>query len=526
MRTRVSHLFWKVSPWILAIAIVLFSALLYLRKTASFRFFDEENNIVAGYLMTQGRALYRDIFMNHNPLPLVISQLLQQAIPSGTLFDLVKLHRVFMVVFALIANSLLLIRFRSKALLFVGAYEYMRFYISGQMFLAEGMMAYMFAYYIFLLIEAYYDKKQAISIRDTVIASFLFAFIVLSREPYVPLVVVLYALVLIRSASSKWAWGCATASFAAVGLFMLQYDLGEFYKQVVTLNASFSFDESKAQNGTQLFSGLTQLYQYFIEAIKFDKPLYIILGMVNMLFAIGLGTIVRSEWRNKVHTSLLLSIVILLAFLAGMRNFGAGVEWFGMYRSIPYIALLVSFVSYTANIKIQTVILFTVILIACVHPRSHFLEERNNAEEYYINYSQSYTVGEIFKTLCKNYSRCTLHIEDIDVYPYMVSNIEPNYMYAFHYPVQMKYLDFAAIRDQHISSHPPTIYYDSSCKIANHSLPQSVSEQYIWLIKDDKSSADKRSCIAIRARELLPSLDSSQKEDLKKHFYSLPSNSL
>ena len=522
MRTRVSRLFSKVSPWILAIAIALFSALLYLRKTASFRFFDEENNIVAGYLMTQGRALYRDIFMNHNPLPLVISQLLQQAIPSGTHFDLVKLHRVFMVVFALIANGLLLIRFRSKALLFVGAYEYMRFYISGQMFLAEGMMAYMFAYYIFLLIEAYYDKRQAISIRDTLIASFLFAFIVLSREPYVPLVVVLYALVLIRSISSKWAWGCATASFAAVGLFMLQYDLGEFYKQVVLLNGPHSVLESKTQGGLQIYSGIWQILDYIRVGFSFDKPLYLILSPICVL--VLLFILHQLQSRRWSHSFFFLLTSILILFLAGIRNFGSGTEWFGMYRSISYIAIITAFASSISSQKTKVALLIVIVFIALLHPRSHFIETRNNASEYYINYSPSYTTGTIIALLCEGQHDCNVFIDGIDVYPYFVSKIKPNYRFAFHYPVNRLFLDYSQVRTESLISEKPIVYYDVSCMISPYKLPDVISQEYMWLNKIDQDGAfHEPSCIAIR-KDRAGNVSSSARVEMRKHLYILPDN--
>ena len=149
----------------LVFGMMLVSSYVYLRETSAFRFFDEENNIVAGYFLTTGKHLYSDIFMNHNPLPIFISASIQEALRITTLFELVKYHRMFMIGLALCANAILLIRFRHKAFLFIFVYEFLKFYLSGQMFLAEGMIAYPLAYMVLLLTATgLVIKKLAISI--------------------------------------------------------------------------------------------------------------------------------------------------------------------------------------------------------------------------------------------------------------------------------------------------------------------------------------------------------------------------
>lgn len=504
----------------IALFLALFSAYLYLKKTASFRFFDEENNIVAGYFMTQGRALYKDIFMNHNPLPLVISQILQSIFRSDTLFELVKLHRVYMIVFGLAANTLLLIRFRTKALLFVGVYEFLRFYISGQMFLAEGMIAYMFAYYVFLLSEKYYqDKDSHVSTAELIISSVLFVFISLSREPYVPLVAILYALVLIKCKAKIHVIFAILLSGLSIFLFMLQYDLGEFYKQVFILNKQFAYEESKSQGGLQIFSGITQLYQYVFAAIDLNKPLYIVLGIINIAF-IFLTTKIVLARKGVFHKIFICAVFVSLLFISGMRNFSAGVEWYGMYRSIPYIVIILAFVSSSISHKLNLVLLTIVLVLAFTHPRSHFIERRVNADEYYINYSTTTTDGVVLESLCKNIVGCTLHIDDIYVYPYIVSKIKPSSGYALYYPVQRAFLDFKSIRETDLLQNPPTLYYDGSCHISRIGLPYRIQNEYIWLIKDDGKKVEK-SCIAFN-RSIADKITNDKKEFIKKHFYKLP----
>lgn len=504
-----------IFPWLVASVLILFSAFLYLKKSASFRFLDEENNIVPGYLMTQGLGLYKDIFMNHNPLTIVMSQIIQSVVKSDTLFDLIKLHRSFMIAFGLVANLLLLIRFGSKALVFVGIYEFLRFYISGQMFLAEGMIAYAIAYFMLLLIEIFITKRSKVLPKDILISTFLFSFIVLSREPYVPLAIVLYTLILSRVSKIKYTLISAFLSATIISVFMLQFNIPEFYKQVVLLNGPYATQETKVQGGMQIYSGILNLYEYIFAAITLDKPLYIILAVVNITLFILVFTHFRRS--NKRVALIQLSLLFLILFLAGIRNFASGVEWFGMYRSIPYIVILISIVSGLISKKMGTTILFFVLLIAFTHPRSHFLEKRDNASEYYINYSPSYSVGSVFRMLCDDPS-CTLHIDGLDIYPYFVSRLKPSYKYAIYYPLNEKYLDYQSIRQRSLTENSPSIYYDSACKVTPNKLPKSIENDYIRL-KEINLTGEiiGKSCIAVK-KSIVSKLNNQSKADIRKNL--------
>ena len=485
--------------------MVLCTSYFYLRKTASFRFFDEENNIVAGYLMTTGRDLYTDIFMNHNPLPIVLSAVIQKLFVINTLFELVKYHRLFMIVFALVANILLFVRFRFKSLIFICVYEFIKFYLSGQMFLAEGMIGYMFAYLVLLIITSL-SLRLKIQKMDVLIASLCVSFIVLSREPYIPVAFALYMIVFYLSKSKKWFVVCAILSISIIIGVMIQFNLGEFYKQVVLLNREMAKDEFKVQNGMQIFSGLTQLYQYVFVGLKLDKPVYIVLGLVNIVL---LYLSVKNIRRVRLpYRMIVLVTALIILFLAGVRNYQAGAEWYGMYRSIPYIAIILASVSALALNRTTLFIIICTYLVAFIHPRSHILEQKTNTLEYYINYSQTNQFGSVINSLCSNYPySCSLHVDDIFVYTYWLTKKPLTYKYAFYYGVNQAYLDYKEIRRKELIYDPPTIYLDANCNVAPVKLPVEIESDYRYLTEIDLLTNKRRqSCIAVR-KELLPYID-------------------
>lgn len=514
-RNKYKRYVLPLSLFVLTAFLVLVTSYLYLKKTASFRFFDEENNIVAGYLITTGRRLYSDIFMNHNPLPLYMSAAIQKIVPVQTLFELVKVHRLFMILFGIGANILLYVRFRSKALMFICVYEFMRYYVSGQMFLAEGMIAYMFAYIVLLIISTLTSHKK-IQKWDIVITSFCFTFIILSREPYIPVALFLYSIVFLLASSKKQFILSALLALGITAAVMIQFDLSEFYKQVFLLNREMARNEFKVQDGMQMFSGLTQLYQYVQVGLRFDKPLYILLALVNILLLfLSVNVLKRTSRMNQI---VILTTGFVVLFLAGVRNFGAGVEWFGMYRSIPYISILLAMVSALASNRISLLVIIVTFLIAFLHPRSHVIEKRVNAEEYYINYSQTNQVGAVITALCKDYPKpCTLHIDDIYVYPYWITKKPPSYKYAFYYGVNQIYLDYKAIRERELLKSAPTIYYDANCMVSPVGLPAQIKSDYTYLTEINlMTHKEKQSCIAVQ-NELLPYVDADVAKEIFKN---------
>lgn len=499
----------------LVFGMMLVSSYVYLRETSAFRFFDEENNIVAGYFLTTGKHLYSDIFMNHNPLPIFISAGIQETLRITTLFELVKYHRMFMIGFALCANSILLIRFRHKAFLFIFVYEFLKFYLSGQMFLAEGMIAYPLAYMVLLLTTTGLVHKK-ISNLDLTISSCCFIFIALSREPYVPVTLVIFGLILFFTHSRKMALYAGIISLVLIGMFMLQFDLSEYYKQVVLLNRALAKGDLKDQGNLQMYSGLLQLFQYVIVGMKLDKPVYIVLSAVSAAFLYLVGR--KTHSLKGVGQWLFLVIVFGILFLAGIRNYSAGSEWYGMYRSIPYIAILLAFVSSIASARLIVTLLCFTLGVAIFHPRSHFREKRINADEYYIQYSRTNQTGQVINLLCSKYPHsCTLHIDDIDVYPYWITKKPPSYQYIFYYPVNKAYLDYKQIHLKALLDSPPIIYYDGSCMVDPTHLPKSLESQFVFLREFSLDTGkEKQACIAVN-RKLLPYIDDDIKSAISKH---------
>ena len=117
---------------------------LYAPRTAAFGCFDDCFNYGAGFFITKGKLLYRDIFFNHQPLMAYISALIQSFTQPRNIYELLLRHRQFMIIWNFFWAVVLLFQFGSAGMLFSLQYELTKFYIFGDRFLAEGLIVYHF----------------------------------------------------------------------------------------------------------------------------------------------------------------------------------------------------------------------------------------------------------------------------------------------------------------------------------------------------------------------------------------------
>src|SRR3989344_3439524 len=138
---------------------LLIISVIYFQFSGSGRFTDEFNSFVRANFMIKGRQIYSEIFSHHQPIMVYISHVLQKILHPNSLFQLVVVHRLFVIVFALLASLILIARFRKPAVLFVFLFELSKYYLFGNLFLGETLIAYAFAYLVGLVLLKFNKEK-------------------------------------------------------------------------------------------------------------------------------------------------------------------------------------------------------------------------------------------------------------------------------------------------------------------------------------------------------------------------------
>jgi hypothetical protein len=125
----------------------------YFQHLFSFRFVDEEDNLILGHFLLQGERLYSDLFSHHQPLAYILSAAIQLFTHPIEIYSLVQIHRLFMIAWSLLWVTVLLFRFRFKVIVPLLIYELSKFYLLGNLFLAESLNVYLVLYLTFFLFE-------------------------------------------------------------------------------------------------------------------------------------------------------------------------------------------------------------------------------------------------------------------------------------------------------------------------------------------------------------------------------------
>lgn len=497
---------FTVAVWLIGIGILLLSNYLYLSRIASFRFVDEYTNMVVGRLIQSGHTLHQDIFFHHHPLPVFISSWLQSTFEIQSIYELIKVHRYFVALFSLIASGVLLLRFRSRALLMVVVFEYTKYYLFGYQFLAEALIAYPIAYVCLLIFEVYKDKKS-LSISDLLLATILMWWTLFQREPYAIFALFLISLLCVRAAKKTHIISCVLV-FASLTLAILAVlPLSDYFTQVFELNAAYAKDEL-ASNFLQYIRGVTYLGGYMWTAFTDKHFLYVVLAGASVTSIILLSRMLQ----RRLYVLLGVSITMLL--LSGLRNIELGSLWYGMYRSIPHTIVLFSIV---ASFLKPTYRYFFVVAFAgavVLLPSSHLFEKRDNATEFYVNYSHTDTVGQVIQALCPD-RKCRLHIDGEDVLVYWQTGLQPWFRYSLFYHIQEAYLDYKSMRLEAFESSPPDIYYKSECDVHKGFMDVVQKDsRFVPVLKDGKTS-----CIWV-THSVFSSLGSDQHKQLMLHGYA------
>src|SRR3989344_1345303 len=312
---------------------------IYIPRVNAFGCFDDCFNYVGGFFIANGKHIYSDFFFNHQPIPAFLSYVIQTITHPINLFDLVLRHRQFLMLFGLLFNALLIIRFRLPAFLFVIIFEISKFYVFGDRFLAEGIIVYPTIYMTGIVLLKF-SGRRLFPIDYYLVSIFSF-FVVFSREPYVPLALLLFATIL---------WGkfdkikkISIAIFTILSIITLFYifDLKEYFFNVVTVNSQTVFISEAGVN--QMFGPkilqifLYPFYVFFSEPWNVFKQLLI---GISLLFLLHFVMLIKDK------KLLLAALIFVILGLGNLRIVVPGKLFYDAFHMIIWYALFIFITSY------------------------------------------------------------------------------------------------------------------------------------------------------------------------------------
>jgi hypothetical protein len=92
----------------LLLLFFFFTSKAYINHVFFLDFADEEENFLPGQYIFQGKKLYTDIFVQHQPLAYIGSGVIQKIVHPQTISALVKTHRYGIILWSLIWSIILI----------------------------------------------------------------------------------------------------------------------------------------------------------------------------------------------------------------------------------------------------------------------------------------------------------------------------------------------------------------------------------------------------------------------------------
>lgn len=518
-KTKMSVRIKRVFLISLLVPLWVFLRSVYRDRISAFGCFDDCFNYMGGYFLLSGKRLFSEIFFNHMPLMAYISAAIQHFTKPESLYMLIYEHRMALIYFFIAADVLLIARFGLIGFGFALLYETTKGFLFGERFLAEAIIVYPIVYLFGLAWERLRGRK--IARLEIILSAILAWFVVFSREPYIPLALILFGVIIwpVKNVWNRLAIGfflllCATS--------ILFHDPSEFWFNVVTVNKlSVAATEATANNLAGI--GIMQIFLYpfflfFGGSWNLFRVVETTVGALFLLAGLLLTWQVPRSRLRVVYSFVLLGIANIRSVAAGDLYYGAfhHIQWYGLM----IFAVLLFFQDLWRQTRVRLYALFGIVIFGAItvwavaSPQSYLHENVDRQTEFTTNYAQYYTVGEVVRRL-SDFNDSLFLDEWDDLIYWQAKRLSP-YRYSWYTSVMPQFETYRAAREDMFANTPPTFYYGRCSQAIGSalSLPEDKSAEYVRLMQKSKPS-----CLWIH-RAKLSTISSDQWQSVVEFQYS------
>ena len=485
----------KILLFVGSALLLLLLAYVYFQQSVSFSFVDEYDNFIAAYFMLGGKKLFTDIFHNRQFGPVYLSYLIQLITQPESLYQLIMVHRIFVIFFSLIFTVLLSIRFGLIGIIFALLYEPIKFYFHGNLFLGESFIVYPLMYLFFLIFE---NKREEIAL-DHLLVGIFFWFACFMREPYIPLATFLLFCYLIKFKKVKASKSSLILIIFLSVLSFIGVNIKDYFFQLFQVNSSRIFTNSnESLNVTNLLKGFLYPFTVFFGGVwNYFRSITATYSMILILLSVFLLKTSKKYWQ--------VTVIFISLGLAALRSVESGKEFYGAYRMTLWygtiIASVLILLRYLLNNKklsrFAVLTVLSIIFILSYFPGNFIYKKINREEMFNINYNRSFVNGEIVRILSS--LNDTLFVDGYESLIYWQAKIPSSYKYIFYYPVMKGVYRFDQERVNMLRTKTPSFYFiDCNYRKINPIPPEIKSNfrQFIYTINNEET------CLYINSNKL------------------------
>lgn len=475
---------------------------IYIPRVNAFGCFDDCFNIVAGYFINEGKILYKEVFFNHQIITPFISSFIQNIANPINIFELVLRHRQFVLFFGFVFNLLLVLRFGVRIAPFIFFFEFTKFYVFGDRFLAENLVVYPLVYNFNLIWEKFNNRK--IFTFDFLLAAIFTWFVIFTREPFILLSLFLFGLFLYNKNKIKIKLVSALIFLVLSFLTLSKVPILDYYFNVFTINFETFGGEL---NFIRVFESFFYPIYLFASSEK-NIFRFLLLSLSSLFIFLTLNFLLKKKFK-------LIILVFLVLFLANIRSVLPGRIFYDAFHMVPWFGLFVmSIFLLVFNLKKYTFLISSILILSLLIflPNSFLTEKIDTHKEFIVNYGNYLQVGGVIKNLAAPSD--TLFVDGFDELIHWQADLPSPYKYSWYTSIMPRFEKYSDERFLMFQDNPPDFYYGSCPKEKNsfRIMPKEAMKQYQNLY-----SFGKPTCVFVR-KEKIKEIPESNWKKVKEEF--------
>lgn len=469
----------------LALFAVLLVGLTYplaMKYSQSFKFVDEDEYMVNGWLLTKGKRLYQDISTNHQPVSYLISAGVHTISHPNNLFMLVQRHRQFVFLWSLAWIGLLVWRFGWPLLMPLLIFEAVKFWLLGNEFVAESMAAFPVLYIFASQWQVWWHKRE---VREELLLGICFVLAVLFS---IPLVLPLGLLLLWRigiHTNKQYTYRLILGGLLVCVVVFGLVPLRHYLLETIYYNGKYGIPVLSE------FTGIQDVAKLFLIPIRSWRPPYDTLSLLYIsMSVVWLGGLIlffiKRQWKNVKG----LLIFFCLWGITNVRDIELHRYYYSGFHLLPWILvglgitslLAVDLLTHLSRRVRLTVMASLMIWLVWfwTQPQLPWKHLPDPQTENYVQYTPQYLVAEVINTV-KQPGDMLMTIPN-EVLPYFSTGLLPATRQVTYYEWQYRN---PQLRQQWLSvldNNPPRfISYMNDGATYTSMIQRVILEKYVKL---------------------------------------------
>ena len=397
----------------LFIILVLFftSQFFYFRvQTQSFKFGDESEHLAPGWMMAKfNTKLYKDITTNHQPIPIIASQLIFKTMVFSNLSRLIETVRFLMFMSSILGATILVSKFKFVGLISVILVETIKFWLFGYHLLAESIVLYPVMFIMATITELLLWKNHRHNILDKYepllfgLSVFLVGF---SLLPCIPFLIITSVIYLHKTKYQNKVIMLVT-TLALTLLLFLFIDINGWFKYTVVDNIKYFVPY---ENETRNFKSYLILLIYpFQSFLNYSVPVAKYYLFLTIMLIVSIIIVLKNS--KALTLFIKVALLYLLVIILNLRISKIDIGFYTAFHVLPQLGaftilttLLITFSLEKSNVvkkqKIFIMILYGILIaIILFFNTAWWREVKNKSVDHFIQYSETESMSSAFKAL-------------------------------------------------------------------------------------------------------------------------------